>query len=89
MRCRALAFLNTCYYDDVWTQRPPGPAVQLVAMDGDDVVGILDIEIDDDLATIDSVAVHPDHQGRGIASALLARAARTARHSVRRGRLDP
>lgn len=71
LRCRTLSFLTTCYYDDVWARRPPSPALQLVAVDGDDVVGILDIEIDGDLATIDTVAVHPDHQGRGIASLLL------------------
>ncbi|GAA1483787.1 GNAT family N-acetyltransferase [Brachybacterium fresconis] len=74
LRCRTLTFLSTCYYDDVWARRPPSPAVQLVALDGDDAVGILDIEIDGDLATIDTVAVDPDHQGRGVASALLTRA---------------
>lgn len=74
LRCRALSFLSTCYYDDVWTQRPESPVVQLVATHGNDVVGVLDIEIEDRLATIDTVAVHPDHQNRGIASALLTHA---------------
>lgn len=74
LRCRTLSFLNTCYYDDVWTRRPTSPPVQLVAVDDGTVVGLLDLEIEEDLATIDTVAVHPDHQGRGIASALLARA---------------
>ncbi|MGP5076992.1 GNAT family N-acetyltransferase [Brachybacterium alimentarium] len=76
LRCRALSFLSTCYYDDVWTQRPASPAVQLVARCGDAVVGILDVEIEDDLATIDTVAVHPDNQGEGIAAALLTHARR-------------
>ena len=76
LRCRALSFLSTCYYDDVWTQRPASPAVQLVARCGDTVVGILDVEIEDDLATIDTVAVHPDNQGEGIAAALLTHARR-------------
>ena len=74
LRCRVLSFLDTCYYDDVKTRRPESPAVQLVALDGDVVVGVLDIEIEDQLATIDTIAVHPDHQHRGIASALLDRA---------------
>lgn len=74
LRCRTLSFLGTCYYDDVWTSRPTSPAVQLVATRDATVVGVLDIEIEDELATIDTVAVHPDHQGIGIATALLAQA---------------
>ncbi|MGP9539208.1 hypothetical protein ACT3SP_14435 [Brachybacterium sp. AOP43-C2-M15] len=30
LRCRALPFLGTCYDDDLWTNRPTSPAVQLV-----------------------------------------------------------
>jgi ribosomal protein S18 acetylase RimI-like enzyme len=78
LRCRVLAFLDTCYYDDVWTTRPAAPAIQLVAsMPGDsgngheDIAGILDIELDGELATIDTIAVHPDHRREGIADALL------------------
>lgn len=74
LRCRVLSFLHTCYFDDVWQARPPEPAVQLVASNGGEVVGILDVEIDGSLATIDTVAVLPEHQGRGIAGALLDRA---------------
>lgn len=74
LRCRVLSFLGTCYYDDVWTARPSTPAVQLVAVDGGVVVGALDLEVDGELATIDTVATHPDHRGRGIASALLVQA---------------
>lgn len=74
LRCRALSFLGTCYYDDVRTNRPTSPAVQLVATLDETVVGVLDIEIAGELATIDTVAVHPDHQGDGIATALLTRA---------------
>lgn len=48
--------------------------MQLVATHGKGVVGIMEIDIADDPAAIDTVAVHPDHQGRGIASALLAHA---------------
>lgn len=74
LRCRLLSFLGTCYYDDVLTRRPKSPAVQLVALHEEVVVGVLDIEIEEQLATIDTIAVHPDHQHRGIASALLDRA---------------
>lgn len=74
LRCRALSFLDTCYYDDVWTERPATPAVQLVAVHGSTVVGILDVEVEQELATIDTVATHPDYQGRHIASRLLTRA---------------
>ena len=48
--------------------------MQLVATDARTFIGILDIEVDGDLATIDAVAVHPDHQSRGVASLLLDRA---------------
>ncbi|GAA1375899.1 GNAT family N-acetyltransferase [Luteococcus sanguinis] len=72
LRCRVLAFLDTCYYDDVWTKRPTDSQIQLVAAEGADVVGILDVCIQDELATIDTVCVHPNHQHRGIGTALLA-----------------
>lgn len=76
LRCRLLGFFDTDYYDDVWTSRPSfdNPSVQLVAVDGDQVVGLLDVEIDGNLATIHTVAVHPDARRRGIATALLDRA---------------
>lgn len=74
LRCRALSFLGTCYYDAVVTSRPTTPAVQLVAARDGTVVGILDIEVEGELATIDTVATHPDHTRLGIASELLERA---------------
>lgn len=81
LRCRVLGFLGTDYYDDVWTRRPDNP-VQLVAVEADDVVGLLDVDVDVDLATIDTVAVHPDRRGRGVATALLAEALRQLPPSV-------
>ena len=69
LRCRVLSFLGSAY-DDVWTRRPQTPVIQLVAVLAEAVIGILDVEVDGDLATIDTLAVHPDHQGRGVASAL-------------------
>lgn len=76
LRCRVLSFLGTQYYDDVRNRRPvlDEPSIALVAVSGSEVIGILDIEVEGELATIDTVAVHPDHEGRGLATALLERA---------------
>ncbi|MBM7412349.1 GNAT superfamily N-acetyltransferase [Clavibacter michiganensis] len=74
IRCRALSFLGSQYYDDVQQRRPEPaePSVALVAEDPDGtIVGILDIGVEGALATIDTVAVDPDHQGRRIATSLL------------------
>ena len=72
LRCRVLSFLGSAYFDDVRTRRPSDPQLQLVAVRGDAVIGILDVEIEGSLATIDTLATHPDHQQEGIASRLLA-----------------
>lgn len=79
LRCRVLSFLGTAYFDDVVTSRPAydEPSVELVAVDQGAVVGVLDVTLPDrasGTATIETVAVHPDHQGRGVGSALLAAA---------------
>ncbi|MGW6598917.1 GNAT family N-acetyltransferase, partial [Streptomyces sp. NPDC055036] len=73
LRCRVLSFLNTAYYD-VDRAKPaiPVPGLELVAVDRTDtVVGIMDTMVVDTLATVDTVAVHPDHQHRGLGRALL------------------
>lgn len=90
VRCRALSFLGSSYYDDVRPHRLPleQPALGLVAVGPrprgvrtpgpDQVVGILDVEVWEDdgvtRATIETVATHPDHARHGIAAALLQRA---------------
>lgn len=74
LRCRVLAFLGTAFYDDVVPAKPREPGVELVAVDGAVVIGILDLAVHGELATIETIAVHPDHQHRGIGGALLSRA---------------
>ncbi len=72
--CRLLGFFETDYYDDVLTVRPPVEpdlAVALVAVDGDRLVGLIDVTIHGDAATIATIAVHPDAQRRGIGTTLL------------------
>jgi N-acetylglutamate synthase-like GNAT family acetyltransferase len=80
--CRILSFLTTAYFDDVVRTKPAveAPGFELVAVSthDDTVVGLMDVTTDDNLGTIDTLAVHPDHQHRGIARTLLA-------HAVTRG----
>ncbi|WP_353649525.1 GNAT family N-acetyltransferase [Nakamurella sp. A5-74] len=77
LRCRVLSFLHTQFYDDVKTERTrfEGAALCLVAVlpgtAGGTVVGIIDIELAGVAATIDTIAVHPDHERRGVAGRLL------------------
>ncbi len=73
LRCRVLSFLHTCYFDDVLVAKPryDHPSVELVAVADGTVVGLLDAAVRDRLATIESIAVYPDHQSQGIATALL------------------
>lgn len=74
LRCRVLAFLSTQYYDDVKPHRTvlAEPSIALVAVSPTgEIIGILDVQVDGNAATIDIVATHPDHQGAGVGSALL------------------
>lgn len=85
LRCRVLSFLHTAYFDDVKTEKTTfeQPAVELVAVINECVVGIIDVEVDGEAATIDTIAVHPDHGRIGVASALLREAIRLLPASVR------
>ncbi|MGC0273176.1 GNAT family N-acetyltransferase [Pseudactinotalea sp. Z1739] len=90
LRCRALSFHGSAYFDDVKAERTTfeNESIQLVATGprpahvrtpgSEQVVGILDLELWDDegvpAATIDTIGVHPDHQRQGIADALLSEA---------------
>lgn len=73
LRCRVLSFLSTAYYDDVKRAKTPMTPtdIELVAVVGDEVVAVLDVEVVGAAATIDTVAVHPDHQQQGLATRLL------------------
>jgi ribosomal protein S18 acetylase RimI-like enzyme len=89
LRCRVLSFLDTAFFDSVEREkeRYEKPAIELVAEDGREIVGLLDLECDSDgLADrpgrggmIWHLAVHPDRQRQGIASSLLEVAERQAR----------
>ena len=72
LRCRVLAFLDTNYYDDVVTAKPPRDAgLELVAVAGDQVIGLLDASVNGTESTIETIAVHPDHRRLGVAQRLL------------------
>lgn len=73
LRCRLLSFFGTEYYDDIVVDRPvfEKPAHRLVAVEDNTVVGLMDVEVFTDRATIDVLAVHPEHQRHGLATRLL------------------
>lgn len=72
LRCRALAFLDTAYFDDVVANKQPSQdAIELVAVHDGLIVGILDATIEKAIATVDTIAVHPDFRRQSIATRLL------------------
>lgn len=92
VRCRALSFLGSAYFDDVRQEkeRYGGPSIELVAESGGDIVGLIDVELERVPGTVCSereglggmiwhVATHPDHQRSTVATALLDEAERLAR----------
>ncbi|WP_052131485.1 GNAT family N-acetyltransferase [Planococcus sp. CAU13] len=84
LRCRVLAYLHTSMYEDVVTSKPTfngRPAIELIAVENGEVIGILDMVLDnaeqktsllgDGLgAFLQVIAVHPDHQSKGIGKRL-------------------
>ena len=65
VRCRALAFLDTAYFDDVHSakERYEGRAIELVAEAGGQVVGLIDVECEDTTGAICSMPADPAHAG--------------------------
>ena len=73
LRCRVLGFLDTAYFDDVKNHKTTfeNPAIELVAVDGEEVVGVIDVEVFGELATIDTIAVLPSRRRDGVGRLLL------------------
>jgi ribosomal protein S18 acetylase RimI-like enzyme len=90
--CRVLSFLDTAFFDDVRRSKEhyTRSAIELVAERDGEIVGLIDVECEDEPGTVCEerpglggmiwhLAVHPDHQRRGIATVLLGEAERRAR----------
>lgn len=85
LRCRVLSFLDTAYFDNVLRvkEKYKNSAVELVAVDNKQIVGLIDVECESQKGTVCSglesglggmiwhLAVHPDFRRKGIANQLL------------------
>lgn len=95
---KALAYLFSDFFDDNSRAKDSFPSdiyedtIELIALEGDQLVGLLDIAIynreyslsykyhpAEKVAYFANLAVHPDHQGKGIAGLLFAEAERLLR----------
>lgn len=87
VRCRVLSFLDTAYFDNVLKEKEKydNPSIELVAVEEEQIVGILDIEYENKEGTVCSrgtglggmiwhIAVHPDFRRKGIGTLLLKKA---------------
>lgn len=89
LRCRVLAFLDTAYFDNVYREKEhyANPSIELVAELKGQIIGLIDIECEEEPGSVCSppavpelagkagmicnLAVHPDHRRHGIGKALL------------------
>lgn len=84
VRCRVLSFLETAYYDNVLRSKEKyeNPAIELVAVEDGQIVGLIDVEYEMEEGTVCSqgeglggmiwhIAIHPDYKGKGIGVKLL------------------
>jgi GNAT superfamily N-acetyltransferase len=91
LRCRVLSFLGSAYFDDVRQEkeRYDNPSIELIAEEDGEIVGLIDVECEQEPGTVCEdrlglggmiwhLAVHPDYQRHGVATALLAEAERLA-----------
>jgi len=95
IRCRALSFLDSAFYDDVHVEKEKyTPSIALIAVDGLEVVGFLDMEYELEANTVCSkneklgqhlagmiwhLGVHPDYRKQGIAQKMLEKAVELAK----------
>lgn len=92
LRCRVLSFLDTAYFDNVLNKKEKyqNPAIELVAIYNNQVVGLLDIEYEKEEKTVCTngngfggmiwhIATHPDYQRMGIGTRLLEKAEKIAK----------
>ena len=90
--CRVLSFLDSAFFDDVRQAKEhyEHDAIELIAELHGEIVGLLDVECETAPGTVCEarpglggmiwhLAVHPDHQQRGVATALLREAESLAR----------
>ncbi|MFD2211650.1 GNAT family N-acetyltransferase [Virgibacillus halophilus] len=91
VRCRTLSFLDTAYFDHVLNKKETyqNPAIELVAIENEQIVGLLDIEYEKTEKSICTkgeglggmiwhIAVHPDYRRRAIGTRLLKTAEKIA-----------
>jgi len=92
LQCRGLSVFGSALYDHDLNEkeRYGSPAIELVADADGEIVGMIDVECDTEAAIVCferpglggmiwHLAVHPEHQRRGLAAALLAEAERLAK----------
>ena len=98
LECRVLAFLDSAYYDAVEREkeRYERPSIELVADVDGRIVGLIDVELEEEPGTVCwdrpglggmiwHLAVLPEHRRRGIATQLVAAAESAARrHGIER-----